>query len=94
MARRRCAGFGSAFSRCTPPNHFASFNLSAYVLSALCREEASELLRRGWPGGGTPRFDADAALVLCRMCGFTPGLLFLYDRMRLHREVLRVSCDA
>ncbi len=86
-----------AFSRYTPSTHFASFNpfnLSLYGLSASCREEASELLRRGWPGGGTPRFDADAALVLCRMCGFTPGLLFLYDRMRLHREVLRVSCDA
>lgn len=56
-----------------------------------CREQALELLRRGWPGGGAPRFDADAALVLCRMRGFAPGLLFLYERMRLPREVLRVS---
>jgi hypothetical protein len=55
------------------------------------REQALELLRRGWPGGGAPRFDADAALVLCRMRGFAPGLLFLYERMRLPREVLRVS---
>lgn len=56
------------------------------------REQASDLLKRGWPGGSAPRFDADAALVLCRMRGFTPGLLFLYERMRLHREVLRVRC--
>lgn len=52
-----------------------------------------DLLKRGWPGGGAPRFDADAALVLCRMRGFISGLLFLYERMRLHREVLRVSAD-
>jgi hypothetical protein len=65
---------------------------SRKTIHARChREQALELLRRGWPGGGAPRFDADAALVLCRMRGFAPGLLFLYERMRLPREVLRVS---
>ena len=61
------------------------------ILPNALREQALELLRRGWPGGGAPRFDADAALVLCRMRGFAPGLLFLYERMRLHREVLQAG---
>ena len=58
--------------------------------AAMRREQAVELLRRGWPGGAEARYDAAAAAVLCRMRRFTPGLLFLYDRMRLHREVLQV----
>lgn len=54
------------------------------------RDQSVELLKRGWPGGAEARYDAGAAAVLCRMCRFTPGLLFLYERMRLHREVLQV----
>lgn len=54
------------------------------------REQALELLRRGWAGGGEARYDTDAAAVLCRTRRFTPGLLFLYERMRLFREVLQV----
>lgn len=60
----------------------------------MCREQAEELLRRGWPGGAEARYDAGAAAVLCRMRRFTPGLLFLYDRMRLHREVLQVRLSS
>ena len=49
-----------------------------------------ELLKRGWPAGEEPRYDADAVLVLCRMRDFRDGLLFLYERMRLYREVMQV----
>ena len=53
-----------------------------------------ELLKRGWPAGEEPRYDADAVLVLCRMREFRDGLLFLYERMRLYREVLQVRVVA
>ena len=55
-----------------------------------CREQALELLRRGWPPGDEPRYDPDHALMLCRMAGFKPGLIFLYEKLRLFREVLQV----
>ena len=54
------------------------------------RDQALELLKRGWPPGEAPGYDADHALVLCRMHAFTPGLLFLYEQLRLFREVLHV----
>ena len=59
------------------------------------REQALELLRRGWPPGDEPRYDPDHALMLCRMAGFKPGLIFLYENLRLFREVLQVgtSCS-
>jgi hypothetical protein len=56
-----------------------------------CREQALELLKRGWPPGDEPRYDPDHALMLCRMAGFKPGLIFLYENLRLFREVLQVG---
>ena len=58
-----------------------------------CREAALELLKRGWPLGEEAKYDTNHALVLCRMHGFSPGLRFLYEHMRLFREVLQV-CNA
>ena len=52
-----------------------------------------ELLKRGWPAGEEPRYDADAVLVLCRMRDFRDGLLFLYERMRLFREVMQARLN-
>ena len=49
-----------------------------------------ELLKRGWPAGDEPRYDPDHALMLCRMMAFRPGLCFLYENLRLFREVLQV----
>lgn len=37
-----------------------------------------------------PKYDPQHALVLCRQARYTPGLVLLYDRQRLHREVLAV----
>lgn len=56
-----------------------------------CREQALELLKRGWQPGSEPRYDPDQVLVLCRTRGFREGLIFLYEKLRLFREVLRVS---
>ena len=56
-----------------------------------CREATVELLKRGWPLGEESKYDTNHALVLCRMHGFTPGLRFLFERMRLFREVLQVG---
>ncbi len=55
-----------------------------------CSDEAMELLRRGWPPGEEPKYDTNHALVLCRMHNFRPGLIFLYEHMRLFREVMQV----
>ena len=55
-----------------------------------CSNEAMELLRRGWPPGEEPKYDTNHALVLCRMHNFRPGLIFLYEHMRLFREVMQV----
>ena len=55
-----------------------------------CREQAKELLNRGWAAGEEPLYSADHALVVCRMHGFSDCLNFLYDRMRLFREGLKV----
>ena len=55
------------------------------------RAQALDLLKRGWPPGDSAHYDPDHALVLCRMHAFTPGLLFLYEQLRLFREVLHVS---
>lgn len=62
----------------------------ALVCSA-SREQALELMRRGWPPGQEARYNPDHVLVSCRMRDFKEGLIFLYENMRLFREVLRVS---
>ncbi|KAG2428575.1 hypothetical protein HYH02_014378 [Chlamydomonas schloesseri] len=46
------------------------------------------------PHAVPPSYDPDHALVLCRLHGYRPGLLFLYDRLRLPREVLQVHMAA
>ena len=35
-------------------------------------------------------YDPNHALLLCRMMHFKEGLVFLYDKLRLYREVLQV----
>jgi len=64
--------------------------------SATRRDKARELLARGWQPHmqGAPAYDPQHALVLCRLHGFSAGLVFLYDRLRLPRELLRVHVAA
>lgn len=70
--------------------HIAASNNAVYNKDDCCREATLELLKRGWPLGEESKYDTNHALVLCRMHGFTPGLRFLYERMRHFREVLQV----
>lgn len=54
-------------------------------------EKAKALLHQGWTPGESPKYDPEHVLVLCRMHGFTEGLVFLYERKGLLREVLQVA---
>eukprot|EP00270_Netrium_digitus_P012476 TRINITY_DN4051_c0_g1_i1.p1 TRINITY_DN4051_c0_g1~~TRINITY_DN4051_c0_g1_i1.p1 ORF type:complete len:472 (+),score=165.09 TRINITY_DN4051_c0_g1_i1:127-1416(+) len=67
--------------------------ISAVADSGRTKEEqlqrAGALLRRAWPSHEpSPKYDADVAVLLCEMHGFREGLLFLYERMKLHKEVM------
>ena len=52
--------------------------------------KVTTLLRSGWPPGGSPRYDAEAALVLCRLHGFVEGSVLLCERLSLFSEALAV----
>jgi hypothetical protein len=55
------------------------------------RDKARDLLQRGWqPHMSTPKYDPEQALVLCRQHCYRPGLVLLYEKKRLFREVLQV----
>jgi hypothetical protein len=55
------------------------------------RAKALSLLKLGWgPHEPTPRYDVDLALVLCQMHKYQDGLLFLFEKMKLYKEVLAV----
>eukprot|EP00878_Enallax_costatus_P016671 GHUV01017491.1.p1 GENE.GHUV01017491.1~~GHUV01017491.1.p1 ORF type:complete len:607 (+),score=167.44 GHUV01017491.1:135-1823(+) len=59
------------------------------------RDKARDLLQRGWqPHMQQPKYDPEHALVLCRQHNYRPGLVLLYDKKRLHREVLAVYMEA
>jgi len=38
----------------------------------------------------SPKYDPEQALVLCRQHSYRPGLVLLYEKKRLYREVLQV----
>lgn len=79
-------------------NHLSSFKGGALSLCPLLlrqmqarREKARDLLQRGWqPHMSTPKYDPEQALVLCRQHSYRPGLVLLYEKKRLYREVLQV----
>eukprot|EP00850_Spirogloea_muscicola_P020633 SM000222S06974 [mRNA] locus=s222:154820:158951:+ [translate_table: standard] len=53
------------------------------------QDRALILLQSAWPTHAEePAYNKDLALMLCQMAGFVPGLLLLYERMRLYKEVL------
>ncbi|KAG0579723.1 hypothetical protein KC19_4G119500 [Ceratodon purpureus] len=55
------------------------------------RAKALALLKLGWGSHEqAPRYDVDLALVMCQMHKFRDGLLFLYEKMKLYKEVLAV----
>jgi vacuolar protein sorting-associated protein 11 len=49
------------------------------------------LLKSAWPPGmEEPLYDVDIALILCNTNAFKDGLLFLYEKLKLYKEV--ISC--
>ncbi|WOG98850.1 hypothetical protein DCAR_0418196 [Daucus carota subsp. sativus] len=47
------------------------------------------LLKSAWLSDQeTPVYDVDLAIILCEMNGFREGLLFLYEKMKLYKEVI------
>ncbi|KAJ7570925.1 hypothetical protein O6H91_01G140100 [Diphasiastrum complanatum] len=53
------------------------------------RKKGLDLLKRGWGiDDEKPSYDADLAVVLCEIHRFREGLLFLYEKMKLYKEVM------
>lgn len=66
---------------------------------ALCskserRRRALQVLKQGWPTGGSARYDKDHLLVLCQRRGFREGSILLFERMKRYDDVLRCYMDA
>lgn len=52
-------------------------------------QKGLHLLKSAWPSDQeTPMYDVDLAIILCEMNGFREGLLFLYEKMKLYKEVI------
>ncbi|KAL8195404.1 hypothetical protein R6Q57_025807 [Mikania cordata] len=52
-------------------------------------EKGIVLLKRAWPSDQEhPLYDVDLAIILCEMNAFKEGLLYLYEKMKLYKEVI------
>ncbi|KAL8264477.1 hypothetical protein R6Q59_022607 [Mikania micrantha] len=52
-------------------------------------EKGLVLLKRAWPSDQEhPLYDVDLAIILCEMNAFKEGLLYLYEKMKLYKEVI------
>lgn len=73
----------------------AAAGSAAEVAPQARRDKARELLQRGWqPHMAQPKYDPEHALVLCRQHSYVPGLVLLYDKKRLYREVAALHMQA
>ncbi|KAJ0230048.1 Vacuolar protein-sorting-associated protein 11 [Hirschfeldia incana] len=53
------------------------------------QQKGLELLKLGWPSDQEqPLYDVDLAIILCEMNSFKEGLLYLYEKMKLYKEVI------
>lgn len=53
------------------------------------REKGLQLLKSAWPSEMEhPLYDVDLAIILCEMNSFKEGLLYLYEKMKLYKEVI------
>lgn len=53
------------------------------------QQKGLELLKMGWPSDQEqPLYDVDLAIILCEMNSFKEGLLYLYEKMKLYKEVI------
>ncbi|XP_021632380.1 vacuolar protein-sorting-associated protein 11 homolog isoform X2 [Manihot esculenta] len=52
-------------------------------------EKGLRLLKSAWPSElEHPLYEVDLAIILCEMNGFKEGLLYLYEKMKLYKEVI------
>lgn len=52
-------------------------------------EKGLLLLKRAWPSDQEqPLYDVDLAIILCEMNAFKEGLLYLYEKLKLYKEVI------
>lgn len=53
------------------------------------RDKGLRLLKGAWPSElEHPLYDVDLAIILCEMNAFSEGLLYLYEKMKLYKEVI------
>lgn len=53
------------------------------------------LLKNAWPSDlEHPLYDVDLAIILCEMNAFREGLLYLYEKMKLYKEVIACYMQA
>ncbi|KAM7503746.1 hypothetical protein LguiB_002650 [Lonicera macranthoides] len=53
------------------------------------------LLKNAWPSNQEhPLYDVDLTIILCEMNGFKEGLLHLYEKMKLYKEVIACYMQA
>lgn len=58
-------------------------------------QKGLRLLKTAWPlDQEHPLYDVDLAIILCEMNGFKEGLLYLYEKMKLYKEVIACYMQA
>lgn len=58
-------------------------------------EKGLQLLKSAWPSDlEHPLYDVDLAIILCEMNAFIEGLLYLYEKMKLYKEVIACYMQA
>ncbi|KAL8031083.1 hypothetical protein ABFX02_13G002900 [Erythranthe guttata] len=59
------------------------------------RRKGLILLKNAWPAEQEqPLYDVDLAIILCEMNSFKEGLLYLYEKMKLYKEVIACYMQA
>ncbi|KAE8010746.1 hypothetical protein FH972_007084 [Carpinus fangiana] len=59
------------------------------------RVKGLRLLKSAWPSElEHPLYDVDLAIILCEMNAFKEGLLYLYEKMKLYKEVIACYMQA
>ncbi|XP_057792942.1 LOW QUALITY PROTEIN: vacuolar protein-sorting-associated protein 11 homolog [Salvia miltiorrhiza] len=59
------------------------------------RQKGLVLLNSAWPSEQEqPQYDVDLAIILCEMNSFNEGLLYLYEKLKLYKEVIACYMQA
>lgn len=58
-------------------------------------QKGLQLLKSAWPSDQEqPLYDVDLAIILCEMNSFKEGLLYIYEKMKLYKEVIACYMQA